>query len=222
MVAEVIEELGIQGNTICVAGVGCHGLIQLLLDTDMILSLHGRAPATAAGIKRALTENQIVFTFQGDGDLAGIGIGEIIRSITRGDKLTTIFCNNAVFGTTGGQMAPTTLINQVTTTTPNGRNPETFGLPIHVAELLATLPGVVYSARWALTSLANYYHAKKAIETAFKKQIDGIGYSFVEVLSATPICWKMRTTEALKWVEEYMIPEYPLGEWKNIDSALGY
>ena len=218
LIGEVIDDLGIQGNTVFVAGVGCHGLAQLLVNTDTILALHGRAAATAGGLKWALGNDSVVFTIQGDGDLAAIGIGDTIRSINRGEQLTTIFCNNAGYGTTGGQMAPTSLLGQVTATTPLGRDPQMTGLPFHVAEFVATLPGVVYSARHSLTSFANYKKAKKAVETAFQKQINGVGYGFVEILVVTPTCWKMYPLEGLKWVKEQMMVEYPLGEFKNVEK----
>jgi len=220
IIGEVIDELDIQGRTVFVAGVGCHGLAQLLVDTDTILALHGRAGATAGGIKWALDEDSVVFTIQGDGDLAAIGIGDTVRAINRGEKLTTIFCNNAGYGTTGGQMAPTSLLGQITTTTPLGRDADKTGLPFHVAEFLATLPGVVYSARHCLTSLATYNRTKRAIKTAFMKQIDGIGYGFVEILVATSTCWKMSPQEGLKWLEEHMMAEFPLGEFKNTDEVV--
>ena len=218
IIGEVVDELGIVGNTIGIGGVGCHAMSMFLMNIDFVQALHGRAPAVGTGVKRGTDGKAIVFSIQGDGDLAAIGIGDLINATVRGEKLTTIFFNNCGYGTTGGQMAPTTLVGQVTTTTPSGRRPGAGGYPIHVAELMAGLSGVAYSARCAVNTLAQYKRAKKAVQTAFQKQIDGIGYGFVEILSACPPLLKMRPTQAREWFEKHMLAEYPLGEFKNLDE----
>ena len=219
IIGEVIDELGIVGKTIAIGGVGCHSMpVMFAGNFDLITALHGRAPALGTGIKRGTNGKAIVFTIQGDGDLAAIGMGDLINATVRGEKLTTLFFNNCGYGTTGGQLAPTTLIGQVTTTTPEGRRPDAGGFPIHVAELMAGLPGVVYSARCALNTIGQYKRTKKAVKTALQKQIDGIGYGFVEILSACPPLLKMRPTQARDWFEKHMLAEYPLGEFKNVDE----
>ena len=218
IIAEVIDELDICGNTIGIGGVGCHAMSMFLMNVDFVQALHGRAPAVGTGVKRGLNGKPIVFTLQGDGDLAAIGMGDIINATVRGEKLTTIFFNNCGYGTTGGQMAPTTLIGQVTTTTPDGRRTDTTGFPIHMAELMAGLPGVAYSARGAVNTLAQYNRTKKAVKNAFQKQIDGIGYSFVEILSVCPPILKMRPIISREWFEKHMFAEFPLGEFKNVDE----
>lgn len=218
ILCEVIDELEIQGKTICIAGVGCHAMTLFMMNVDFVQALHGRAPGVGTGVKRAVGANKVVFTVQGDGDLASIGIGDVIHAANRGEKLTIIFCNNSAYGTTGGQMGPTTLLGQVTTTTLDGRNYEDAGFPVHVAELMAAFPGVAYSARCSLTSLANYNKAKKAVKTAFQKQIDGIGLSIVEILSACPPSLKLSPTKAVEWMGNHMMTEYPLGEFKNVDT----
>ena len=218
LIGEVVDELGIVGNAIGIGGVGCHAMSMFLMNIDFVQALHGRAPAVGTGVKRGTDEKAIVFSIQGDGDLAAIGIGDLINATVRGEKLTTIFFNNCGYGTTGGQMAPTTLVGQVTTTTPDGRGPGAGGFPIHVAELMAGLTGVVYSARCAVNTLAQFKKAKKALKTAFQKQMDGVGYSFVEILSACPPLLKMRPLQAREWFEEHMLTEYPLGEFKNVEA----
>jgi len=221
IICEVIDELGIVGDTIAIGGVGCHSMPLLFAaNFDVTTALHGRAPAMGTGVKRGTDGKAVVFTLQGDGDLAAIGIGDLINATVRGEKLTTIFLNNCGYGTTGGQMAPTTLIGQVTTTTPSGRGPGAGGFPIHIAELMAGLPGVVYSARCALNTLAQYKRAKKAVKAAFQKQIDGIGYGFVEILSVCPPLLKLRPTKAREWFEKEMMAEYPLGEFKNVNEPM--
>jgi len=220
VICEVIDELDIQRRAIGVAGVGCHGFMIGTIATDFVFALHGRGPGVATGIKRSLGGKPIVYTIQGDGDLAAIGMGDIINAINRGEVLTTIFCNNAGYGTTGGQMAPTTLTGQVTTTTPQGRDPEVAGYPIHVAEMLATLRGTAFSARGALTSRKNYNQTKNFLKQAFQKQIDGIGYGFIEILSACPSTLRLPPQKAIEWVEEKMIAEFPLGEFKNVDKIV--
>ncbi len=213
---EIIEELGIEGNVIVITGVGCGFRDYLGFDFDGMCAPHGRAPDLATGIKRSLYGKPIVFTLQGDGDCIAIGAEPLINAAARAERITVIMVNNANYGTTGGQMAPTSLLGQITTTTPQGRQPDA-GYPIHVAELLATIKGVVYSARTAVNSPANYRRSKKYLKAAFQKQIDNAGFSFVEVLSACPADWHLSPLDSLKWIEEKMMPEFPLGEFKNID-----
>ena len=213
LVAEVIDELGIREKTVGVAPVGCSVLLYNYLDIDMYEAAHGRAPAVATGCKRVHPE-LIVFTYQGDGDFASIGTAEAIHVAARGEKITTVFINNAIYGMTGGQMAPTTLIGQRTTTSPMGRTSEETGFPIRMAEMLATLDGAAYIARVSVHSPKNIIQTKKAIKKAFETQIKGLGYSMVEVLSQCPTAWHMTPIESIKWVEEKMIPYYPLGEFK--------
>ncbi|NQU14318.1 MAG: 2-oxoglutarate oxidoreductase [Desulfobacteraceae bacterium] len=215
LLAEVIEELGIEGDIIGVSAVGCSIFIHAYLDIDFIDALHGRAPEVASGVKAANFGKKIVFTLQGDGDLAAIGMGDLINAMARGEHLTTIFLNNANYGTTGGQMAPTTIIGQKSTTTPYGRREDVEGYPIHVAELVTSLHSVVYSARCAMNTVKNVRQTKKAIAKAMRIQMQGLGYGFVEVLSACPSGWKMSPMDSLKWIEEKMIAEYPLGVFKD-------
>ncbi|WP_213697800.1 MULTISPECIES: thiamine pyrophosphate-dependent enzyme [unclassified Acetomicrobium] len=213
LVAEVIDELGIQEKTAGVAPVGCAVLLYNYINTDMYEAAHGRAPAVATGCKR-VRPDLTVFTYQGDGDLASIGAAEIVHAANRGENITVIFINNAIYGMTGGQMAPTTLLKQRTTTCPFGRDPKANGYPIRVAEMLATLEAPGYIARVTVARPKYVIKAKEAIKKAFQTQIDGKGFSLVEVLSTCPTNWGMRPTEALKWLEENMIPYYPLGEFK--------
>ncbi len=217
LVAEVIDELAIRERTILVASVGCSVFSYKYFNLDACEAAHGRAPAMATGIKRVNPDN-IVFTYQGDGDLASIGTGEIIHAASRGEKITVIFINNAIYGMTGGQMAPTSLAGQVTTSSPFGRDVALTGAPLHVAELLAGLPGVVYSVRRSLHDAKNVIKAKKAIRTAFEAQLDGIGFSIVELLSSCPTNWGMTPADALTWVEENMVPNYPIGDFKVSDD----
>jgi 2-oxoglutarate ferredoxin oxidoreductase subunit beta len=219
LVAEVIEELGIQGECIGVGGVGCHAMAANIINVDFIHALHGRAPCVGTGLKRGHYGKKVVFTFQGDGDLAAIGMGDIINAVNRGEKLTTIFFNNAGYGTTGGQMAPTTVYGQVTTTTPLGRDRETEGTPAHIAELMASLGGVAYSARFSLLSVKDYVKAKKGVKEAFMKQIDNVGYGFAELLSASPACWSKSPGDAIEWLKENMLKEYPLGVFKDVKAG---
>ena len=216
LLCENIEELGIEDRSILLGGVGCSFLWPAMFNLDCAACPHGRAPAMATAIKR-IHPDAILVTCQGDGDLGAIGLGCFMNALSRGEKLTTIFLNNAGYGMTGGQMAPTTLLGQVTTTTPEGRDPKTSGYPIHVAELAAVMKGVAYSARVSVHTPANYQRAKKAVKIALQKQIDGIGYSFVEFLSACPASWRMTPSECLAFINERMIAEYPLGEFKNVD-----
>ena len=214
LLGEVIDELGIREKTVGIAPVGCAVLLYDYFNLDMIEAAHGRPPAVATGLKRANPEN-IVFTYQGDGDLAAIGIAEIIHAANRGEVITVIFVNNAVYGMTGGQMAPTTLIGQRTATTPAGRETSTAGYPLKVAEMLASLPGTVYVNRAAVNNPANIARVKKALHLAFELQIKGLGLSLVEILSPCPSYWRLTPRESMKWLEEKMIPYFPLGEIKN-------
>ena len=213
LVAEVIDEMGIREDTILVASVGCSVFAYNYFDVDACEAPHGRAPAMATGVKR-VHPNKIVFTYQGDGDLASIGMGEIIHAAARGERLTTIFVNNAIYGMTGGQMAPTSLTGQVTTSSPFGRDLRLTGAPIHMAELLANLNGTVYAVRRRLHDARHVIQAKKAIKTAFEAQIQGLGFSIVELLSSCPTNWGMTPNEALAWVRDSMVPTYPLGDFK--------
>ncbi|MDQ7844584.1 MAG: thiamine pyrophosphate-dependent enzyme [Armatimonadota bacterium] len=212
LVAEVLDELGIRGRTIGVASVGCSVFAYNYFNVDFQQAAHGRAPAVATGIKRVLPD-RVVFTYQGDGDLAAIGTAEIVHAANRGEQITVIFINNAVYGMTGGQMAPTTLPGMRTTTTPFGRDVRVAGHPLHVAEMLATLKGVAYLARVALCGVAHITRAKRAIRKAFQAQLDGKGFSLVEVLSTCPVTWGLSPIEAVRWLEANMLPAYPLGEF---------
>ena len=216
LVAEAIDELGIQGKTIGVAPVGCSVMAYDYFDVDFVQAPHGRAPAVATGVKRADPENNIVFTYQGDGDLAAIGTAETVHAAARRENITVIFVNNAIYGMTGGQMAPTTLPGQVTQTSPYGRDVETVGYPIKVCELLSTVDGAAYLERVAVNSPANIKKAKKAIKKAFQNQIEGKGFSLIEVVSTCPTNWGMTPVKALEWLEENMLPYYPLGVYKDI------
>ncbi|MFU0799576.1 MAG: thiamine pyrophosphate-dependent enzyme [Xylanivirga thermophila] len=215
LVAEAIDELGVQERTIGVAPVGCAVFAYEYFNCDMQEASHGRAPAVATGIKRVLPD-RVVFTYQGDGDLASIGTAEIVHAAARGEKITTIFINNAIYGMTGGQMAPTTLIGQVTTTSPYGREVERAGYPVRMSEMLSTLDGSAYIARVSVHDVKHIIEAKKAIKKAFEMQLSGKGFALVEVLSTCPTNWGMTPIEALKWVQDSMIPYYPLGVYKEV------
>lgn len=219
LVAEVIDELGILDNTIGVAPVGCSVLCYDYFACDMSEAAHGRAPAVATGIKRALPD-KTVFTYQGDGDLAAIGTAEIVHAATRGELITSVFVNNCIYGMTGGQMAPTTLPGQVTETTPYGRDTKLAGHPIRVSEMIATLDGAVYVERVSVDTVPNINKAKKAIKKAFQIQLDGKGFAMVEVLSICPTNWGLSTQESLQWLRENMIPYYPLGVVKDITGEV--
>ncbi len=215
LLAEVIDELDIRGRTIGIAPVGCAVLAYNYLDVDMVEVAHGRAPAVATGMKRT-NPGRIIFSYQGDGDLAAIGTGEIIHAAHRGDQITVIFINNAVFGMTGGQMAPTTLLGQVTATTQKGRSATDQGYPLQISELLAVLPGATYIERCALSGPARVRDAKKAIKHAFQLQLDGAeGLSLVELLSPCPTYWRMKPAEAMQWIETEMTKHFPLGRLKG-------
>ena len=215
MVAEVIEELGIREKTAGVAPVGCAVFAYNYFDVDMYEAAHGRAPAVATGYKRVHPEN-VCFTYQGDGDLASIGTAEIVHAAHRGEKITTIFINNAIYGMTGGQMAPTTLVGQKTTTSPLGRDKDHCGEPIRMAEMLATINGSAFIARTALNNTANLNKTKAAIKKAFETQLAGKGFSMVEILSPCPTNWGKAPGEAMDWLADNMIPYYPLGIMKEV------
>ncbi|NLB73690.1 MAG: 2-oxoglutarate oxidoreductase [Firmicutes bacterium] len=218
LIAEVIDELGVREKTIGISPVGCAVLAYDYFDCDFVEASHGRAPAVATGIKRCLPDS-VVFCYQGDGDLASIGAAEIIHAATRGEKITVIFVNNAIYGMTGGQMAPTTLPGQRTTTSPRGRDVESAGHPIRVAELLSSLSGVAYISRVSATSPANVTKAKRAVRRAFEMQIQGRGFSLVEFLSTCPINWGMSPLEAMKWVDDKMSVYYPLGDFTRVPEV---
>lgn len=214
LLAEVIDELDIHDRTIGIAPVGCAVLEYDYIDVDMVEVAHGRAPAVATGMKRT-NPDKIIFSYQGDGDLASIGAGEILHAAHRGEQITVIFINNAIYGMTGGQMAPTTMLNQVTTTTPKGRNPAEQGYPLQVCELLAVLPGTIYIERCALSNPATIKNAKKALKHAFELQIEGAqGMSLVEILSPCPTYWRMSPSDAMAWIDKEMIKTFPLGKFK--------
>lgn len=218
LVAEVLDEFNVTDRTVGIAPVGCAVLAYKYFECDMQQAAHGRAPAVATGIKRAVPDS-IVFSYQGDGDLASIGAAEIVHAAARGEKITVIFVNNAIYGMTGGQMAPTSLVGQKTTTSPFGRNPEIAGYPIRVSEMLSTLTGAKYVARVSVHNPVHVNKAKEAIRKAFDVQIKGLGFSLVEVISACPTNWGMSPTEALTWVEQKMIPYYPLGVFRTPEEV---
>ena len=217
LVAEAIDELKLDGNVIGVAPVGCSVFAYQYFNCDMYEAAHGRAPAVATGVKRVKPDT-LVFTYQGDGDLASIGTAEIVHAAHRGEKITTIFVNNAIYGMTGGQMAPTTLVGQKTTTSPYGRDENWCGAPIKIAEMLAAVPGSYYIERCAVNNNANIMKTKKAIKKAFTYQMQGKGFCLIEVLSTCPTNWGLSPIEAMKWLEENMIPYYPLGVKKDKEA----
>ena len=214
LVAEALDELGVRDRAVAIASVGCSVFSYNYFNCDAIQSAHGRAPAVATGVKRACPES-IVFTYQGDGDLAAIGTAETVHSAARGENITVIFINNAIYGMTGGQMAPTSLPGQVTQTSPYGRDTNTVGFPIKVCEMLSQVDGATYLERVAVNNVKNVLAAKKAIKKAFQNQIDGKGFSLVEVLSTCPTNWGLTPEKSLKWLEENMLPYYPLGVYKD-------
>lgn len=213
LIAEVIQEMGIRERMIGVASVGCSVFAYNYFDFDWVQSPHGRAPAMATGVKRTLPD-RIVMTYQGDGDMISIGTGEIIHAAARGENISVFFLNNVNYGMTGGQMAPTTLPGQKTTSSPDGRDVETSGYPIRASELLSTLDGAGYIVRRSLHDPKSIRQAKKAIRIAFETQIRGLGFSMVEMLSICPTNWGMSPLQSVKWLEEHMIPYYPLGDYK--------
>ena len=214
LVAEAIDELGIEGRTIGVASVGCSVLAYNYFSCDMVQAAHGLSPAVATGLKRS-DPNNIVFTYQGDGDLAAIGTAETVHAAARGENITIIFVNNAIYGMTGGQMAPTTLPDQVTQTSPYGRDVHTAGYPVKVCEMLSELDGATYLERVSVHDVKNIRNAKKAILKAFKNQIEGKGFSLVEILSTCPTNWGLSPEKALGWLKDNMMPYYPLGVYKD-------
>ena len=217
LVAEALDSLDITDKTVGVAPVGCSVFAYNYFECDMIQAAHGRAPAVATGVKRTHPDT-VVFTYQGDGDLAAIGTAETVHSATRGENITIIFINNAIYGMTGGQMAPTTLPGQVTTTSPYGRDPKIQGNPVRVCEMLSTLDGVAYAERVSVDSPKNINQAKRAIKKAFQNQIDGKGFSIVEALSTCPTNGGMSPADSLEWLRQNMMPHYPLGVYKDIDA----
>jgi len=218
LAADAIDTLGVAGRAIGVAPVGCSVLAYNFFECDMIQAAHGRAPAVATGLKRANPES-VVFTYQGDGDLAAIGTAEIVHAAARGENITVIFVNNAVYGMTGGQMAPTTLPGQTTQTSPYGRDVRTAGLPVKVCEMLAQLDGSVYIERVSVDSVKNVNRAKKAIQKAFRYQIENRGFSLIEVISSCPTYWGLDPVKALDWARERMLVYYPLGVYKDKEAA---
>jgi len=209
LVAEILDEMKLTDQTIMVAPVGCSVFAYEFFDVDGTVAPHGRATAVATGIKRSLPD-RVVFTYQGDGDLAAIGTAETIHTANRGEKITTIFINNAIYGMTGGQMAPTSLVGMKTTTSPYGRNADSEGYPIHVCELLQNLKGVAYLERVSLLTPRDIITAKKAIKKAFTAQVRGLGYSLVEIVSTCPTNWGLSPVESLEWAKQKMLPEFPL------------
>ncbi len=216
LIAETIDEMGAEGRTIGISPVGCTYNNYDYFNFDMVQAAHGRAPAVATGVKR-VHPHHVVFTYQGDGDLAAIGTAEIVHAATRGEKITTIFVNNATYGMTGGQMAPTTIPGQKTMTTPDGRDPAIHGYPVRVCEMLSTLDGAVFVERVSMHDIKNIINAKKAIRKAFAVQEARRGFSIVEVLSSCPTNWGMNPAQSLQWIKDNMVPYYPLGNYKGKD-----
>jgi 2-oxoglutarate ferredoxin oxidoreductase subunit beta len=217
LVAEVIDEMELRERTVCIQGVGCYSTNPVTFDFDSQYALHGRAPAMATAVKRVLPD-RLVFTFQGDGDLAAIGTTEIVHAAQRGERFTTIMLNNSNFGETGGHMAPTTVVGQRTPSSPKGRDPEMHGYPTRITEMLTLLDGVKYVARVAVNKPANIMRAKAAIRRAFEVQLSGVGFSMVEVLTACPSGWRLTPVEALRWMDEVQAKTYPLGELKSVTA----
>ena len=218
LVAETIDKFELREKTAAILPIGCSTLSMFYGNYDMIVSAHGRAPAVATGYKRCRPDN-FVFAYQGDGDLAAIGLAEIVHCANRGENITTIFANNGIYGMTGGQMAPTTLIGQTATTCQAGRDCQQTGYPLRMAEIIATLEAPVYVARFALNTPANIMKAKAGIEKAFQNQIEGRGYSFVELLTNCPTNWGVSPEESLRWITDKSIPYFPLGEFKNCQGG---
>ena len=221
LIAEVLDELNIREKTIGIAPVGCAVFAYKYFDCDFAEAAHGRAPAMATGLKR-VHPARVVFTIQGDGDLAAIGTAEIIHAAARGENITVIFVNNAVYGMTGGQLAPTTLPGMVTTSTPNGRDVELQGWPLRMAELLSQMPGASYVVRRSVHDPGNINKTRKAIKAAFKVQLNQAGFSIVEVLSSCPTNWNMTAMDALKFIKEQMVPFYPLGDYRVADAVKAF
>ena len=217
LVAEVLTEMGLVQDTLCIGSIGCSVFIYNYLDVDAVEAPHGRAPAVATGAKRA-RKDKFVFTYQGDGDLASIGLAEIVHAANRGERISVVFVNNTVYGMTGGQMAPTTLVGQKTTTCPGGRCAEHEGLPIKMTEIIAGLGGTAYAARVSLDSVKHIREAKRALRKAFEMQTNNIGFGFVEMLSACPTNWHMDAVSANRRIAEEMIPYFPLGVYKDVTA----
>ena len=213
LIAETLDEMGLAEKTVGVAPVGCSVFAYNYFETDFVEAAHGRAPAMATGVKRVLPD-RIVFTYQGDGDLASIGMAEIMHAAARGENITVIFVNNAIYGMTGGQMAPTTLPGQKTTSSPRGRDVELQGYPIRMSEMIAKMDGAGYVVRRSLHDPKNIRMAKKAIRTAFEVQVRGLGFSMVELLSTCPTNWGITPVDSLQWVQDHMVPTFPLGDYK--------
>ena len=220
LVAEALEELGLLETTIGVAPVGCSVFAYNYFNCDMHEAAHGRAPAVATAIKRVSAPGTTVFTYQGDGDLAAIGTAEIVHAAMRGEKFTTIFINNAIYGMTGGQMAPTTLVGQKATTAPLGREADHYGKPIRMSEIISTLEGAAYVTRVSVHDIGNLNKAKKAIKKAFQMQMEGKGFTFVEVLACCPTNWGKTPAASIEWLKENMIPYFPLGVYKDVDGEV--
>jgi 2-oxoglutarate ferredoxin oxidoreductase subunit beta len=221
LIAEVLDELDVRGNAIGIAPVGCSVLAYNYFDVDFAEAAHGRAPAMATGMKRTNPDN-VVFTYQGDGDLASIGLAEIVHVANRGDLITVIFVNNAIYGMTGGQMAPTTLPGQVTKSSPTGRDVETAGYPMRMAEMLGDLPGTAYVTRCQVTNVSGIRKTKKAIRLAFRAQIEQLGFSMVEVLSTCHTNWGMPVQDSIQWLQDHMVPYYPLGDTRVSEAMKGW
>ena len=217
LIAETLDELGVEGTTVGVAPVGCSVLAYDFFACDMVQAAHGRAPAVATALKRVMPGN-VVFAYQGDGDLASIGMAETVHAASRGEKITVIFINNAIYGMTGGQMAPTSLPAQVTQTSPYGRDVAADGYPIRVCELLSTLDGVALAQRVSVDTPRNVRSAKKAIKKAFEYQVEGVGYTIIEVVSTCPTNWGLSPVDALQWLRDNMLPYYPLGVYKDVKA----
>ncbi|MFH1625878.1 MAG: thiamine pyrophosphate-dependent enzyme [Pseudomonadota bacterium] len=216
---ELLEELGLEDRTIFIGGVTCGSVNAILTDVDCLAPVaHGRAPDIASGMRRLVDDDTIIITYQGDGDAIAIGTESLVQAAARSEKITVFMINNANYGTTGGQMAPTTILGQRTSTTPLGRGKNQEGFPINAAELVAGLAGTAYSARGSLTSPANYGKTKKYVKKALQKQIEKVGFSFVEILSACPPNWGMTPLESLKWIDTALADQFPLGEFKDVDS----
>ena len=220
LVAEALDELGIEGKAIGVAPVGCSVFAYNYFNCDMHEAAHGRAPAVATAIKRVSEPGTTVFTYQGDGDLAAIGTAEVIHAAMRGEKITTIFINNGIYGMTGGQMAPTTLVGEKATTAPMGRQADHYGSPIRMSEIIATLDGCAYATRVCVTDVPNLNKAKKAIKKAFQMQMEGKGFTFVEVLACCPTNWGKTPIASVEFLKEKMIPYFPLGVYKDKDAEV--
>ncbi|HSR47535.1 MAG TPA: thiamine pyrophosphate-dependent enzyme [Anaerolineales bacterium] len=220
MIAEVLDELGVRASTVGIAPVGCAVFAYNYFNVDFAEAAHGRAPAMATGLKRVSPE-KTVFTYQGDGDLASIGAAEILHAAGRGENITVIFINNAIYGMTGGQMAPTTLPGQHTTSTPTGRDVEIHGLPLKMCEVLSQLDGSAYVVRRSLHDVAHIRKAKKALRAAFEVQQQGLGFSMVELLSSCPTNWGIAPQDALTWIKDHMIPAFPLGDYKVHPAVAG-